>query len=120
MEYDEEYEEIDTVEVTEEAERMIDACCLIEEKAFEFLINTPKCDKHKLAKHIITKYWKEAFDAYGPTSEKICESLLNLWDTPYYFANCAEEHTFKEWILVLSKEGIDKLMKSAKRPSTNT
>ena len=117
MEDDEEYEEIDTVEVTEEAERMIDARCLIEEKAFEFLVNTPNCDKYKLAKHIITKYWMESFDAYGPTSEKICESLLNLWNTPYYNANCVEEHTFKEWAIYFSTPGsIDRYMKSIEHP----
>lgn len=112
MEDEEEYEEIDPAEVTNVAEDMIDARCLIEEKAFGFLINTPKCDKHKLAKYIITKYWKEAFDAYGPTSEKICESIFKLWDTPYYFANCAEEHTFREWAMIFSTpEGIEKVMK---------
>lgn len=102
---DEEYEEIDSVEVTTEAENMIDARCLIEEKAFEFIVNNPDCDKYKLAKHIITKYWMEAFDAYGPTSEKICESILNLWNTPYYYANCEEEHTIKEWVMIIRKKG---------------
>lgn len=112
MEDNEEYEVKDAFDVTNEAADMIDARCLIEEKAFEFIINNPDCDKQKLAKHIITDYWKEAFDAYGPTSDQICESIFNLWDTPYYFANCAEEHTFKEWAMIFSTpDGIEKIMK---------
>lgn len=117
MEDNEEYEVKDAFDVTNEAADMIDARCLIEEKAFEFIINNPDCDKQKLAKHIITEYWNEVVDAYGFDSKVICESILNLWNTPYYNANCVEEHTFKEWAIYFSTPGsIDRYMKSIEHP----
>ena len=104
MESDKIYEEIDSADVSTKATYMIDARCLIEEKAFDFVVYTPRCNKQKLARYIIEEYWIEAFEAYGPTAENICESIINLWNTPYYDENSGEEHTFREWTMIFFKK----------------
>ena len=94
--------EMNAVDISVKAEKMIDAICELEEGCFEILLNNPGCDKHFFVGEIMGKYWSETVDIYGTDPKIICESVLKLWDTPYYDADSVQEHTFKEWAMMFS------------------
>lgn len=83
--------------------KITNAVCELEEVAFGVLETNMGCCKKVFISKLVEEYKDLIILAYGCNPEKIKESLIKLWDTPYYDPNRNKEKTLKNWSIYFKR-----------------